>query len=137
MGGGVVGGIPARVPQSCLDGGGYPRQVWMVGGYPSQVCMVGGTWGTPPGQGWMVGGTPGQIWMVGLPGVPPSQVWMGYPPTMTGWGTPPTITGWGTPPHHHHHQHSEHLLRGGRYASCFNAGGLPCFETSFGGCLVF
>ena len=39
---------------------------------------------------------------------------------MTGWGTPPPWLD-GVPPHH-----SEHLLRGGRYASCVHAGGLSC-----------
>ena len=37
-------------------------------------------------------------------------------------GTPPARSGWGTP-----HQHSEDLLRGGRYVSCVHAGGLSCY----------
>ena len=53
----MVGGVP----QTGLDGGGYPGQVWMVGGYlgypqpgldgggapPWPGLDVGGTWGTP------------------------------------------------------------------------------------------
>ena len=50
---------------------------------------------------------------------------------MTGWGTPLSKTGWctpcsgldGVPPPR---QQSEHLLRGGRCASCVHAGGLSC-----------
>ena len=57
-------------------------------------------------------------------GVPPR-----VPPTMTGWGTPPpTMTGWCTPPPH---QHSEHLLRDGRYASCVHAGRLSCVNDFY------
>ena len=47
---------------------------------------------------------------------------------MTGWGTPhppptpPWLDGVPSP-----HQHSEHLLRGGRNASCVHAGGLSCY----------
>ena len=57
---------------------------------------------------------------------------MGTSPDLE-WGTPPRPgTGyhpkceirWGTPPPTD--QHSEHLLRGGRYASCVHAGGLSC-----------
>ena len=32
----------------------------------------------------------------------------------------------GLPPTHETEQHSEHLLRGGRCASCVHAGGLSC-----------
>ena len=74
--------------------------------------MVGGTWGTPPPVRFR--------WCGGVPGVPPSQVYMvggtwgtpwpgldgeGYPgspqPSLDGGGlpkVPPTITGWGTSP---------------------------------------
>ena len=70
---------------------------------------------------------------------PPIQDWMGFPPphpgldgvphlSRTGWGTPLSRTGWDIPPHPHPgletEKHSEHLLRGGRYASSVHAGGL-------------
>ena len=126
--------------------GGYPGHVWMVRGYPSHVLMVGvgtpamsgwwgwgtlarsGWWGvphswggdTPAMSGWWGGvtwpgldggGYPGHVWMEGYPG---------YPLARSGWwrGTQ------GTP--HYTEQYSEHLLRGGRHASCVHAGGLSC-----------
>ena len=46
----------------------------------------------------------------GLYGVRPVQDWMGYR----------------TPPCQEIEQHSEHLPRGGRHASCVHAGGLSC-----------
>ena len=69
------------------------------------------------------GGTPSQL----RTGVSPSQIRKGYPPswpgTLTG-GTPiQTLNGGGYPLPE---QHSVYLLRGGRYASCFHAGGLSC-----------
>ena len=74
----------------------------MVGGYPGQVLMVGGV----PRPGLDGGGVPRVPPQPGLDGggVPPHHDWMGYPP-----------------------HHSEHWLRGGRYASCVHAGGLSCF----------
>ena len=126
---------------STLAGGGYPIP-GLVGGTPSQVWQ-GGT----PSQVWP-GGTPSQVWPGGYPsptpgmGYPPDQgqgtpwIWDGVPPRTwdrvppldLGQGIPPRPgtgylpdLGWGTPP-----QHSEHLLRGGRYASCVHAGGLSC-----------
>ena len=111
------GGVPH--PRS-VWGGVTPSQVWLRGtparsrGYPRY----------PPGPG--MGYPPG-------PG-------MGYPPDL-GWGTPQTLDG--VPPRHgmgypprsemgypppRTDQHSEHLLRGGRYASCVHAGGLSCFK---------
>ena len=100
-------------------GGGYPVQVWMVGGNP--------------GQGWMGGATPSQVWG----GTPAKSGWWGVPHPRSGWwGVPPTMTGWGTSPHHDWmgyppKQHSEHLLCGGRYASCVHVGGLSCVFTLF------
>ena len=108
-------------------GGGTPSQVGGTppssdqGGTSSQVQM-----GVPlPRSGWGVPilglggqGTPSQVRMGGTP----SQVqdWMQYPPPHPGLdGVPP-------PPHHQEtDQHNEHLLRGGRYASCVDAG-LSC-----------
>ena len=112
-----------------LDGGRYPSQVWMVGGTPSQV--------------WMVGGYPGQVWMVGeyhIPGLdglgvprtgwhtPNHHDWMGYPPPHNWMGyTPHDWMGYPPSPH----QHSEQLLRGGRYASRVHAGGLSCSKCEY------
>ena len=108
------------VPHLRSDGGGYPIPGLDGGGYPIPGLMVGGT----PSQVWMVRVprvSPSEVWFVGVPGEPPP--WLdGVPPTMTGWGTPSMI-GWGSPPPH---QHSEHLLHGGRHASCVHAGGLSC-----------
>ena len=126
---------------SHLGEGGYPSQVW--GGYP-----------IPRSQIWP-GGYPIPGLVGGYPRYPPNQVWMGYPPETwdgvtpwtwdgvtpsdLGWGTPttwdrvppqtwegvsPPDLGRGTPPDL---GHSEHLLRGGRYASCVDAGGLSCW----------
>ena len=99
-------------------GGGTPSQVWVGGGYPISGLGRGvphprSRWGGGypiPGSG--RGGTPSQVYVGGVP-----------PPDL-GWGIPPDL-GPGTPPKPD--QHSEHLLRGGRYASCVHAGGLSCF----------
>ena len=48
-------------------------------------------------------------------GVPASQVWTGVPHSRS-----------------RQYQHSEHMLRGGRYASCVHAGGLSCEFTFWG-----
>ena len=76
----------------------------------------------------MVGGTPARsgLWGGGTWGIPgPGLDGGGYPiPGLDGGGvSPTTMTRWGNPPPH---QHSEHLLRGGRYASCVHAIGLSC-----------
>ena len=75
-----------------------------------------------------MGGVPHPRSGWGVPGVPlSSQVWMvggtqGNPPT-------PGLDGVPHPHPHWTEQHSEHLLLGGRYASCVHAGGLSGFET--------
>ena len=105
---GLAEGVP-RVP---------PDQVWM--GYPPRP----GT-GYPHGPGMGSPRTwnrvPSQTWD-GVPSQPgtryPLRPGMGYP-SRPGIGYPPDLR-WGTPPF------SEHLLRGGRYASCVHAGGLSC-----------
>ena len=90
------------------------------GDTPTKVGTPWPRWGTPDqgrypqGQVRMGGG--------GTPRyVPPSKV--GTPLARSGWGraypkvfTPSKV---GTPP-------PEHLLQGGRYASCIHAGGLSC-----------
>ena len=100
LGGYPIPGLARRgYPIPGLDGGGvhHPRSAWAGGG---------GTWGIPLDQVRM-----------GYP--PPPGPGMGYPPDL-GWGNPPPDLGWGSP------RHSEHLLRGGRCASCVHAGGLSC-----------
>ena len=161
----VGGGYPipglggGGVPHPRSDGGGGTQSlVWMVGGAPSQVWKVGGT----PSQVWMVRGVPhprsrwwGGYPIPGLdgggyPGYPLARSgWWGIPSTMTGWDIPPpwldgvpppTMTGWGTPHHdwmgYSPHQHSEHLLRDGRYASCVHAEELYCKLKQFLGCML-
>ena len=80
----------------------------------------GGTQGTPwpdlDGGGYPipgVGGTPTLGWGVPQPGLDSGGGYLGYPLT------------------HQTEQHSEHLLRGGRYASCVHAGGLSCSSFYF------
>ena len=134
------GGTPCQVWL-----GGTPSQVW-TGGYPIQGLDRRGTWSTldqvrmgyplTPRPG--TRSTPDQVRM----GYPyPPRPGMGYPPDL-GQGTPtpqgpemvyPWDLGWvppqtwdGVPP-----QHSEHLLRGGQYASCVHAGGLSCHVHLF------
>ena len=116
-------------PPPGLDGVPSPPQTWDGDppghgmGYPPGpemgYSLRHGT-GYPPDIGW---GTPQT-----LDGVPP-QTWDGVPPG-PGTGYPPG-PGMGYPPRHGTgypptDQHSEHLLHGGRYASCVHAGGLSC-----------
>ena len=118
----------------CLStsGGGVPHPRSGRGGYPIPGLGGGGVLhprsgqGTPPDLGW---GTPPGPGMRTRDGVPP-RPGMGYPPG-PGMGYPPRPgmgylpgPGMGTPPDL---GHSEHLLFGGRYASCVHAGGLSCF----------
>ena len=130
---GLAGGVPH--PRSGW-GVPHPRSVW--GGYPI------------PGldRGYSIRGLAGGYPIPGTPhtwdGVPPPRLGMryppgpgmGYPPDL-GWGTPKPDLGWGTPPDLRGYpptwdgvppQHSEYLLRGGRYASCVHAGGLSCYQ---------
>ena len=58
------------------------------------------------------GGT--YLGQVGTPG------WMGVSPVRLDGDTP-------SPPHPETEQHSEYLLRGGRYAPYAHAGGLSCY----------
>ena len=102
--------------------GGTPSQVWV-----GRVPHLRSRW--VPWPGLDDGGYPGYPprLEMGYPprpgmGYPLLRPGMGYPPHLE-WGTPPDM-GQGTPPQTG--QHSEHLLRGGRYASCVNAGGLSC-----------
>ena len=130
---------------STLVGGGTPSQVWLgvypipglARGYP--IPGLDGVppppdlgWGTPrPGTGYPPGlgmGSP-----LDLRQVPPLDLGQGTPPRPgmgylpgPGTGSPPR-PGMGYPPS----QHSEHLLRGRRYASCVLAGGVSCFSHCF------
>ena len=72
---------------------------------------------------WLMGSTP-----VRKDGDTPHWNWMAVT-VRTGWGTP--CPDWKEvnpspppPPHQETEQQSEHLLRGGRYASCVHAAGL-------------
>ena len=81
----------------------------MTGGYIFSLCVSphpGGGEGTPSSWGGYPlprsrGGTPSSWWDVPQQGVPPPE------------------------------QHSVYLLRGGRYASCVQAGGLSCSVITF------
>ena len=152
------GVIPWDTPPSRLDGvppSGTPSS-WM-GGTTSQVQVEGypipGPDGGTPSSQWGVpcprssggglyhiqltrGGTSSQV-QVGkyprvlpcprLDGVAPTQDWMRYPPLIQDWmGYPP-------PPRRETDQHSQHLLLGGRYASCVHAGGLSCSFIHYSG----
>ena len=83
-------------------------------------------------------GTPSQVWIGGTPfpgqdgGVPhPRSGWgrgtLGYPFPNQDWMWYSLCQGY-PPPIQETEQHSEHLLRGGRYASCVHAGGLSCYD---------
>ena len=103
---------------SQVSGRGVPHLRSEVGGTPSQVRGVPHVWG---------GGTPSQ-------GVPHAcevpHVWAGTP-CLGGGGYPMSGGGYPiSPPPHCAEQHSEHLLRGGRCASCVHAGGLSCVHIS-------
>ena len=128
---GLAGGVP------------HPKSGW---GYPisgldtSWDTPLPWTWdGVPPGPGMGYPPRPGTGYPPTWDGVPAPRPGTGYP---LGWGTPqtwnrapPPDMGWGTPPDlrwgtplPQTDQHSEHLLHGGRYASCVHAGGLSCFQ---------
>ena len=89
-------------------------------------------------QNWWVGGTPqGTPPPSGLDGVPPNGTGWGYPPCQDWMGVTPLFrTERGAPSpsllshplsHWETEQKSEHLLCGGRYASCIYAGELSCW----------
>ena len=100
-GGYPIPGLAGGIPHPRSDWGGYPIP-GLAGGVPHPS-------GTPlTRSGWVP---------------PPPRPGTGYPPPDLGLGTPLDL-GWGTPPP----QHSEHLIRGGRYASCVHAGGLSCYD---------
>ena len=103
-------------------------------GYPIQLTGRGvphprSRWGVPHPADWGYP-TPGQDggYPIQLTGGTPSQV-QGVPHLADG-GVPPSRPGIGyhpSPPRHETKQHSEHLLCGGRYASCVQAGRLSCY----------
>ena len=130
----------SQVSVHIWGGGGYPSS-WRGGGTPSQV-QVGGSLSSQPEGGC----TPSQVQVEGIPssqqgggggtpsipgpgrGVPhPRSRWRGVPPSRTKWGNPPPPP-MPPPPAVRRQQHSEHLLRDGRYASCVHAGWLSCFS---------
>ena len=99
-------------------GGEYPH---LGRGTPHQLD------GLPPVQTWE-GGTPPPISWMGYPPHHP-DLGRGYP-SSAGWAPPPQgvpSPAWGTPPPIPD-QHSVHLLRGGRYASCVYTRGLSCLR---------
>ena len=120
-GGGGRGGLPH------LRSGGYPIPGLDRGGVPHPRSGY-----PPPDMGWDTPQT--QVWLGGIP----SQVWSGVPHPRSGYPPPPGH-GMGYPPWTWHgvtpppetDQHSEHLLCGGRYASCVHAGGLSCYKLLF------
>ena len=118
-----------------------PAYVRTMGGYVfTGVCLFN-FWGGYPipslGRGYPIPGLAGGYPIPGPGGTPsqvqggtPSQVWGGTPSQVRG-GTLSQVWGGtlGSPPQTD--QHREHLLCGGRYASCIHAGGLPCSFTYF------
>ena len=116
---------------SNFQGGVGTPSSWWGRGYP--IPGPGGKRGCTPSQV-QVGDTPSSWWegyplpgpCGGYPGVPPSPrtLW-GIPPSRPRMGYPPIQDWMGYPPPcQETDQHSEHLLRGGQYASCVHAGGL-------------
>ena len=100
-----------------MGGGGTSSQVWIGGRYP----IPGSGAGVPHSRSGWGGGylIPGLDGGYPVPGFSGDQGWRTPPPPRTEWVTPPT-------PNQETEQHSEHLLRGGRYASCVHTGGLCC-----------
>ena len=125
-----IPGVDRGVPHPA--DGGYPVPGLDKGEYPV------------PG---LDGGTSSQVRTGG--GVPPFKIRMGGSQDLMGVAPPPcpgldgvhpspSKTGWNTPlPNQETDQQSEHLLRGGRCASCVHAGGLSCFKPLFGLCFIF
>ena len=116
-----IAGLAGGYPIPGLAGGGTPSQVW-PGGTPSLVQVPPprpGLDGVPPPRpGTRV--PPSRTW----DGVAPPQTWDQVPSRTWDWVLPPPDLGPGTPPPPQHSE--EHLIRGGRYASCVHAGGLSC-----------
>ena len=102
------------IPLPANGGGGTRSQVW-TGGVTQFPGLDGGRYPIPRSR---QGGTPipgldgGTLEYPPHPGQVPGQD-RGYP---------------GVPPCQDTEQHSEHLLHGGRYASCVHAGGLSCYH---------
>ena len=83
------------------------------------------------------GGTPLQVWMGGIGwGTPYPRLDGVPPPRLDGVPLCPGLDGIPPPPHQETDQHNEHLLRGGRYASCVHAGGLPSSSNKNGSSLL-
>ena len=130
----LTGGTPILpdrgTPFPGLDRGVPPFQVWMEGtpfpgqgsvphprGYPHQQDGV--PLHLDLGRGYSLHQEDRVPPCPGLDGVPPiQQDWMGVHPC-------PKLDG---SPHQETEKHSQHLPRGGRYASCVHAGGLSCFK---------
>ena len=95
-------------------GGWYP----ISGRGRTNLTTGRGTLSSPTGVGW------GE-------GLPPSQDrgTLGYHPIRLDDGS--TQLGWMGTPHPPLRQHSEYLLRGGRYTSCVHTGGLSCLNEFF------
>ena len=123
---------------SCWQGVLHPRSgqggitsCWQ-GGYPHSMSGQGIP--NPADRGTPI---PSQVRSMGTPscwqGVPPSQVRTGeYPsPTWPGMGVPPPNPGQDRRGYPQPEQHSVHLLRGGRCASCVHTRGLSCFVMHF------
>ena len=125
----------------CPTFGGVAPSNWL-GGVPCARSMQGGTRSPHPadGGGYPIPGPgrgvphPRSRWGVPHPDdreIPPIQDWMGTSLSRPGMGYPLSRTGWSNPASHQEtEQHSEHLLCGGRYASCIHAGDLSCLRNS-------
>ena len=96
----------------CGRGGVYPHPV------PTGVVPPSGQWGCTPI--WLAGDVPLEY------SPPPHGNWMGLLLSGLNGGNPPS------PACQESEQQSEHLLCGGRYASCVHTGGLSSWVIVFG-----
>ena len=106
--------------------GGTPS--FLTGGYPIPGPDMGGGAGVPHPAEW---GSPSFLTRRGY--LIPHLDWGVPHPVLDGdGGTPSFLMGVSPhPPGQKTEQHSEHLLRGGRYAFCVHAGGLFCFKFAY------
>ena len=123
-GGYTISGLRWRGGGTLARSRGVPHLRSEVGGTPARSRW----WGVPP---WTWDGVPPRHGMGYSPGpgmryTPQTWDWV-LPPWTFDWVPHPPDLGLGSPPPPQTDQHSELLLRGGRYASCVHAGGLSCY----------